>query len=609
MPQKILNFLFKVFDQIKYHIERFRKLTLRNRMANIEKKIILNLFKKRQIPHLSQFRYIFRFLTKKERNTLLVFLGLTLISFIGLFTLIYLHSTKITPTQGGEYIEGVVGYTRFINPLYSQSNEVDRDLVSLIYSGLTKRNTRGNIVLDLAEKYTLSDDEKTYTFELKENVLWHDGKKMAADDIIFTINAIQEKNYNSPLRSSWEKVEAQKIDDYTVQFKLQKPYGNFLTLLTVGILPKHIWEKVPVANINLAEANNKPIGSGPYRFESFVKDKVGAIKSYQLEISKDYYEKKPNIKRIILKFYPDYASATQALDSHQIDGLAFIPAEARMQLKLKGRLEQYDVGLPQYNTLFLNEKQNAILKSKALRKALVLAIDRNKIIREALDGDGIIIEGPILPGYPGFDEKISRNFYDKEAALRALIEEGWVLKDGNRYRTKGSQQLKITLTTIEKGQNVKAAGIIKDNWAEIGVEVELKIVSTANIYEDVINKRSYEVLLFGAMYGSDLDPYQYWHSSQAQYPGLNLAMYSNRKADVLLEDARQTLDKIVRQEKYKEFQELLIEDFPAIFLWQPRYTYMIDKKIKGIQISEIITPSDRFQYIMEGYVKMKRTLR
>ncbi|MBU1180285.1 hypothetical protein KJ885_05055 [Patescibacteria group bacterium] len=578
-------------------------------MANIEKKIILNLFKKRQIPHLSQFRYIFRFLTKKERNTLLVFLGLTLISFIGLFTLIYLHSTKITPTQGGEYIEGVVGYTRFINPLYSQSNEVDRDLVSLIYSGLTKRNTRGNIVLDLAEKYTLSDDEKTYTFELKENVLWHDGKKMAADDIIFTINAIQEKNYNSPLRSSWEKVEAQKIDDYTVQFKLQKPYGNFLTLLTVGILPKHIWEKVPVANINLAEANNKPIGSGPYRFESFVKDKVGAIKSYQLEISKDYYEKKPNIKRIILKFYPDYASATQALDSHQIDGLAFIPAEARMQLKLKGRLEQYDVGLPQYNTLFLNEKQNAILKSKALRKALVLAIDRNKIIREALDGDGIIIEGPILPGYPGFDEKISRNFYDKEAALRALIEEGWVLKDGNRYRTKGSQQLKITLTTIEKGQNVKAAGIIKDNWAEIGVEVELKIVSTANIYEDVINKRSYEVLLFGAMYGSDLDPYQYWHSSQAQYPGLNLAMYSNRKADVLLEDARQTLDKIVRQEKYKEFQELLIEDFPAIFLWQPRYTYMIDKKIKGIQISEIITPSDRFQYIMEGYVKMKRTLR
>lgn len=582
---------------------------LRNRRANIEKKIILNLAGKRQIPRLSQLRYIFRFLSKKERSALFVFLGLTIISFLGLFSILYINNTKIVAARGGEYIEGVVGYTRFINPLYSQGSEVDKDLVKLIYSGLTKQNTKGNVVLDLAEEYKLSDDEKTYTFTIRKNIKWHDGKNLSVDDIVFTINAIKDKNYSSPLLVSWKDISAQKIDDYTVQFKLQKPFGSFLSLLTVGIMPKHIWEKVPVANINLAEANNKPVGTGPYRFKSFTKDRVGAIKSYQLEVYKDFYGTKPSIERIGLKFYPDYVSAISALDNRQIDGLAFIPAEMLSMLKLKSRLETYDIGLPQYNALFINESRNTILKDKAIRQALALAIDRKKIIKDALSGGGMVIDGPILPNYLGYSDNISRISYDPKAAEAALVKTGWVLKDGKKYRVKGSKKFKIILTTIEKSQNVKAAGIIKENWEKIGIEVELKIVSAANISNDVIDKRRYEVLLFGEMYGPDLDPYQYWHSSAVRYPGLNLAMYSNRKANVLLEAARQTADKIIKAKKYAEFQSLVIEDFPAIFLWQPRYTYFIDKKIKGIKVSDLLTPTERLEHIMEGYTKMRRALR
>ncbi|PIR66580.1 MAG: hypothetical protein COU51_03520 [Parcubacteria group bacterium CG10_big_fil_rev_8_21_14_0_10_36_14] len=577
-------------------------------MVNVEKKAILDLFKRKRFPRPSQFRYLPRFLNKKEKTFLVIFSILTFSGIVGLVSLLYFNNTVEVAARGGEYTEGIVGYTRFINPLYSQNNEVDKDLTALIYSGLTKRNERLNMVMDLAESYEVNEEETIYTFKLKENILWHDGKSFTADDIVFTINAIKDQNYNSPLRTSWSAVEVTKINDFSVQFKLKKSFGNFLALTTVGILPKHIWEKVPVANINLAEANNKPVGTGPYKFKSFTKDKVGAIKAYELIANEKYYGEKPNLEKLILKFYPEYISAINALDNRQIDGLAFVSTEGMKDLKLRGRLNFYDIRLPQYTALFFNEGNNVILKDINIRQALALAIDRKRIVKEALLEDGALIESPILPGYFGLEEDTSHLVHNEADAQKILVDDDWVLKDGNKYRIKGTTQLKIVLTTIEKGQNVKAAGIIKENWEAIGIQVELKIISTSNL-NVLLTDRSYEVFLFGQMYGTDLDPYAYWHSSAIKYPGLNLAGYGERKADALLEQARKTVDKVVKQQKYQEFEALLVENFPAIFLWEPKYNYLIDKKIKGLKINNLVTPSDRFTNLFSAYIKTKRIFR
>jgi len=612
VPQNFFKFLFNLYNRfyqgIKYRFLRFRSLSLRRRRAEVEKKIILNVLEKRRFPKLSQLSYLPRFLTKGEKIALVFFSFFAVASLFGIFASLYFDNTKLSPALGGEYTEGIVGYPRFINPLYGPNNEVDKDLILLVYSGLTKRNSRGAIVLDAAKSYK-ADDEKIYTFTIKDNIYWHDGKKLTADDVVFTIKSIQDKNYNSPLRASWSDITVQKIDDYTAQFKLSKASGAFLSLLTTGILPKHIWEKVPVANINLAESNNKPVGSGHYKFKSFVKDKLGVIKSYQLEANKSYYDAKPYIEKLNLKFFPDYTSAVNALDSRQIDGLAFVPSEARSALKLKSRLDSYGAALPQYNAIFFNGNQNTILKDKSVRKALTLGIDRKKIVKEALEGDGEVIDGPILPGFLSDDGKSALNLYDKEAAQKLLTDAGWLLKDGEKYRAKKKDKLKIVLMTIEKSQNVKVAGIIKSNWEEIGAEAELKIVSAATIAKDYIYNRKFEALLFGEMYSPDLDPHSYWHSSAAKYPGLNLAQYSNSKADALLDAARKSSDKEVRQKKYQEFQAILAEDFAAIFLWQPKYTYYVDKKVQGMQISNIVTPSDRFYNLFGAYINTRRILK
>lgn len=610
MLQKIINFLLGFYNRLEYRLQEFKKFSLRARKGNIEKKIILGVFKKKHFPRLAQFRHVFRFLSKKEKFFLLFFGCLALASLAGLAILFYFNNTKIISAAGGEYAEGIVGYPRFINPLYSQSNEVDKDLVSLVYSGLTSRNARGAAALDLAEEYKLSDDEKNYIFVLRDSVLWSDGRPLTSDDVVFTINTIKNEKYQSPLRATWQDIGVKKIDDRTVQFQLAKPYASFLSLTTIGILPKHIWEGVPAASIYLADANTKPVGSGPYKFQSFVKDKAGVIKSYSLQRNENYYGERPNINSIILKFYPEYVSAANALDNHQIDGLAFVPAEVRGVLKLASRFNSYDIVLPQFNAIFFNGKENEAVKDVAVRKALALAIDRKRILKEALFDDGTLIEGPILPGYLGYNEKIGQIYYDKEAARKLLADAGWTLKDANRIRTnKKNAQLKIELATIDKEQNIRAANIIKENWEDAGVAVELKMISVANISQEIINDRKYQALFFGEMYGPDLDPYSYWHSSALKYPGLNLAQYSNQKIDMLLEVARQTADKVVRQKKYEEFQTLLLENFPAIFLWQPKYAYLIDKKIRGVEISSLLTPSDRWHNILAGYINTKRSLK
>ena len=609
VPQKILKFFSKYYNNFKYSIDKWKADAIRRKRIAIEKKIVRGVFKKKILPSFAQIKYLQHFLNKNEKRTLVFFTFLLIVSVFGISSSWYFNNTALVPAKGGEYIEGIVGYPRFINPLYSQNNEVDKDLVELIYSGLTKHNVRGLATLDLAEKYEMSDDEKVYTFTLKKDVLWHDGEPLIADDIVFTINTIKDKNYNSNLRESWAGIQIEKIDDYTVKFKLEEVYSSFLSLASVKILPKHIWEKVPVASINLAEANTKPIGSGSYKFKSFTKDKVGVIRSYKLEKNDKYYDTKPTIDTITLKFYPDYVSAVNALDNRQIDALAFVPKEARSLLKLKNRFDSYEIFLPQYDALFLNQANNGLLKDKSVRLAMAMAIDRQKIIDDALGGDGYTVNSPVLNNFLNYEVKKEDLRHDVDGSIKLLVDAGWVLKDGNKIREKDNKQLKIAITTLDKAQNIKAINIIKENLENVGVGVELKIVSLEEITNEVINKRNYEVLFFGEMLSPELDLYPYWHSSALKYPGLNLAQYSNRQTDALLEQARRASSMLVKQEKYKEFDSLLKEDFPTIFLWQPKYVYLIDKKIKGVQASSIVTPSDRFTYITSSFINTKRVLK
>ncbi len=589
-----------------------------------------------QFPNLKQFKYLSRFLNKKEKFIIKVLLILIVCCFILLMGRLYFSQTKEIAKTGGQYIEGLIGTPQYINPILAPINEVDLDICQLVFSGLLKYNEKQEIVPDLIEKYEISENQKEYTFFLRKNVLWHDKEKFNADDVLFTIKSIQNSDFKSPLSNNFKDIEVKKINDYTVQFILKKPLAPFLSSLTIGIIPAHLWENIPSNQASLAVYNLKPIGTGPFQFHSLIKDQRGLIQSYILKRNAFYYDKKSYFDKIAFKFYSDFKDAVSDLKTKKIDGLNYLPKDF-LSKELNKTISQkdftlYPLYLHQYMGIFFNQQKNPLLKEKVIREALALSLDKQKIIDEVLDQGGEIIDAPILKNQIGYNPKIKKYNYDIEKAKQLLDKAGWKLKEEKNgeakkitkktatkvevkesekntkklFLYKKNKELKITLTTVDQSENIKTAQIIQKFWQDIGIKVDLKIIDPKDIQDETIKFRDYEALFYGKNVGFDPDPYPFWHSSQINYPGLNLSLYSNKQTDQLLEEARKTNNLAEREIKYLKFQDILIEDLPAIFLYNPTYTYIINKQIKGIGISRIINPSDRFIGIENWYSKTKR---
>ena len=584
----------------------FRRLTAEppNLSNKLDERLVFNLSKEtKRIPSLSQLRTLPKFLSKGEKKTvnwLTLVIVICLVLLIGRF---YYSHTTLVPKSGGSYTEGLVGTPQYINPLLASYNDVDRDLASIIFNGLLKFNNEGVLVPDLADQFQISPDGKIYTFKLKNNVRWHDGEPLTASDVIFTAANIQDPAWQSQLKSVLGNVQLEKVDDLTVRFILKDPVANFLNSLTFGIIPEHLWLTVPSSNATLAELNKKPIGTGPFKFKSLTKDKNGNILTYSVVRNDDYYADKPYLDEINFKFYGDFETAAKALANNNIQGMGLLPKEYLKTAEENKNIKFYSLSLPQYTAIFFNTKKNDNLKEIKIRQALAYAIDRQKILEQSLDEKGVIINGPILPGFIGYHPDIKKYSYDQTAAKNLLEEAGWKLgEDGLRH--KGEATLQITLTTVEKIEYSKAVDIIKQNWADIGLEVTLDIVAKDRIRTDIIEPRNYQALLFGEIIKSD--PYPFWHSSQIESPGANLAVWANRDVDKVLEEARSLNDPAAINDKYIHFQNILADNVPAIFLYNPIHIYPVDQSIKGITTRRISEPSNRFTRITDWYVKTQR---
>jgi len=576
MTNKVLSF---------FRFSRKRKFS----QLGVDQKLVYGL-SPRKIPNSDQLKHLNKFLNPKEYLVIKICLLLILINVVYLGVGFFQKHLKYSPVSGGEYIEGVVGYPKTINPLYAVNRDVDSDLSSLIYSSLFKYNQDGVIVNDLAESVEINNNTE-YIIKIKSNAKWHNGEKVTVDDILFTIDAIKNVDYRSPLRSSFNNVTAEKVDEQTIKISLSAPYSPFLEVLTFGILPKSLWENVTPSSAALSELNLKPIGSGPYKFKSLVKNKTGDLKEYNLVVNDDYYLQKPYITNIKFKFFVDYVEAIKSLNDNQIDGLGYLPFDDRKELLAKDSLSVNELIRPQIVSLFFNSTKDKALDNKAVRIALTQAIDKDQIIKDVFDGVYKKADGPIMANNFAFNDQIKKYDYNPTEATASIK----------------NKLASTTLTVIDSGTNVTVAEKVKSYWEKIGVVVALKVISGEQA-ADTIKNRDFEILLYGESVGGDPDVYAFWHSSQIGAKGLNLAGYSNPEVDKLLTDARETTVLADRIAKYKKFQEDITADVPVIFLYSPTYTYVQSNKIQGFSGTTIIEPADRFDSIANWYLKTSKKL-
>ncbi|MBU2028445.1 hypothetical protein KJ761_00960 [Patescibacteria group bacterium] len=478
-------------------------------------------------------------------------------------------------------------------------------MVQLIFSSLLKYDSEGNLKNDLTESYEISEDKTLYTFYLRKDVTWHDGQSLTAQDILFTINLISDPSYKSPLRYNWQGITTNLTDDFTLTFQIESPYVGFLNNLTFGILPKHIWESVSSDKFTLTDLNLQPIGSGPYKYASLQKDSTGNIISYKLTAHPNYFEKKPFISKITLNFYPDDNSALTAYNQKEVMGINSLPPQKLNQIELSKGTQIYRLNIPRYFAVFFNQNKSFSLANDEVREALFYATNREAIIEKILDGNGLPVYSPFLPGMIGFNPDEKKRDFDLEKAEKILEENKWE-KGEDGIRAKDGKVLEITLITTDWNDLIQTAEILKEQWEKIGMRVNISSLSISDIQQNYIRPREYEALLFGQTLGANPDLSSFWHSREKKDPGSNLALFGDEETDNLIDDGRTEFDSEKRAELYQKFQEKLTDEMPAIFLYSPEYIYPVNKKIKGFETKTLISPSRRFADIAHWYLKTQR---
>ena len=518
----------------------------------------------------------------------LLFWSFFAISVILFFSaLVYFNSRFLitVPTYGGEIREGIIGTPRFINPVLAIT-EQDRDLTALVFAGLTKRNAEGLIILDMAESINETEDGLRYMTTIKDGTKFHDGAKVTADDIIYTIGIIQNPLIKSPRRIEWEGVTVEKNSDNQVTFILKKPFPLFMETLSIGILPKHIWKNLNEDQLSLSYFNTRAIGSGPYLVENIVTES-GIPTKFTLQAYKNYTLGRPYIEKIIISTYQNEKYLMKAFTDKDVTRIHGISPEKVSTLSVATSSVKTSL-LPRTFAVFFNPNKSSNLSDKNVRAALQLAINKQAIVDQVLYQYGKVINNP----YP-FDNSNEGSEYNVEKAKELLIKSK-VLKDA-------SSTVEITLATANTDEMKKVAEMIKADWEKVGVIAIISIYDVSDLNQTVIKERDFQALLFGAITQSPSDLYAFWHSSQREYPGLNISNYVSKALDKNLEILRETKNESDRALAYDEVRKEFIEETPGIFLFSPSLIYITnDKNISSLPLYSYDNAS-RFALIESWY--------
>ena len=526
---------------------------------------------------------------------------LLLATLLGLST--YSLTTVLVPDRGGVFREGVAGNPRYLNPLLCDATDIDLDLCRLLYRGLTTIDKHGRVAPDLAEWWNV-EEGTIYTFRLRPDQFWHDGRPVTVDDVIFTLSVLQNPEVFSlpDLTSLWRTVEVERLDDFTVRFRLAQPFTPFLDYTTIGLLQRHIWETTPAPELATQPLNATPIGNGPLQVVQSTAEMI------RLEPSSFYRGPSPYLTGLELRFYPDHASLFTAFLNGEIDGISQVLPQDLPIAAAREDLNLFSTVQAEYLTIILNQNNPDLpfFQEKAVRQALYYGLDRERLVNEVADGQGIVAHSIVLPENWAYHAGVKQYTYDPARANQLLTEAGWIDADGDGVREKDGRPLRFLLYSNDDPARQALIAQIAADWRSLGVEAVPTPVTFAGLVADFLNPRRFDAALIGWEITGDPDPYPLWHSTQAEGGGQNFSGWRNEEADELMEEARALTDEAARQALYARFQEVFAEEAPSLLLYYPVYTYGVSTRVHNVQIGALPQPSGRFATFADWYILTRR---
>jgi peptide/nickel transport system substrate-binding protein len=527
--------------------------------------------------------------------------------------------TSTTPTTGDWLVTHNLSDPEQLNPLTSNDAAASEILAYILQSLLTRDpRTLELKPLIAVSRPVVSKDKLIYTFKIRHDVHFQDGRPLTGEDVLFSIKAIKCPLVNAPfLRVYFDSVvDAQLLDEYTIRFVTKEPYFlNESVLGSIDVLPRHYYDpsnllkevtvgdlrkdasKLPQSVKQFADDFNKnysrnPMGSGPYQFQGW---KTG--REIELIRDRNYwgYGKEgvdqPFLDRYKYRIINNLEAALVTLKSGGLDEMGLSPIQhvrGTGSDRFKREFQKHEYFAPNYSYIGWNNN-HPIFRDKQVRKAMTYLTNRSQMVKTVLFDLGEVVEGPIYFFRPEYDKSLPSYPYDPKKALELLKAAGWSDTDGDGILDKIIDGQKVAFRfeiKVNSGNPTRksVALVLQDELRKHGIAAAVRELDWTIFLADVKTRKFDAILLGWAMSVNEPDAYQVWHSSQAANKGSNHISYKNARVDQILEQYRREFDPQKRIQLYREFQQILNDEQPYTFLFVGKSVAAVHRRMHGVQV-------------------------
>ena len=480
--------------------------------------------------------------------------------------------------EGGTYTEATIGEVNSLNPLFATTNS-EKTLSKLMFATLSTIDYSGHPRNQLAESIR-TEDGQTWTMKLREGLKWSDGEPLTNEDVIFTVELIKNPNVNTSYSSNLANVKVSVNENDEIVFKLPSVYADFISALNIPIVPKHILGETDPQKLLENNFSNAPITSGAFAFNATQSMNGEDEKIIYLSANTNYYLGRPLIDSFAIHTYSDNNSLINAVNSGAVTATAEL-SEKDAEKVTASQFNKKSSSLKSGAFIFFNTMHKAVSSSE-MRAAIRQGINLTKI-RELVP-EVTALDYPILDSQLSIDDRPNLASYDLQSAKNKIAE------------LLGGEAGHLDIATVNSGYLPEVTNAISEDLKALGFETNVTVYEeNQEFINNVVSKRSYDILVYEIELGADLDLLPYYHSSQASGAGLNLSNYKNALVDDLLLGARGTLDTNLRAKKYETFLKYWANDVPTIGLYQSNLTYFYNKNVRcfGNDV-RLVTAIDRF---------------
>ena len=462
---------------------------------------------------------------------------------------------------GGRVVFGMKGDFDSFNEFNASDADALQVINNMLFMQLTRLNANLDFVPYLATEWTFENGGKSLTYTLREDVSWSDGQPTTAEDVLFTYEMSIHPDVAYPASSRFDMTEqVEVLDPYRIRFTFKKAYPDALFDTQIPILPKHVLEAIPPAEIAQSDFNRKPIGNGPFRLVEWKANRHAIFAA-----NTEFAPGRPYLDQVVFTVVPDESVLLTNLLTGAIDVVPSLSSQDFQRIASDPSVEGLKYDGKEYTFLAWN-CANPVFTS-GIRRALTHCIDKTELIATLMDGYAVPARGPLMPFTWAFDEAMEDLAFDPAAAGQLFSEEGWSDTDGDGFLDRADEAFRISILTNAGSQlHRDMAVMVQAQLRKAGIQASVEVVDFNLLIERVFVDKDFDVLLSGWETDFSVNPTDLYHS-RAIEEGYNFVSYGNPRVDALLEQGREIADRSRARPVWKEFQRLILEEAPYTFLF------------------------------------------